>query len=94
MTERQQPIVKGLNNKGELVWGFIDMARWQMEMFRLSPDWFGEFFTRWLEVANLESKGEDFRTEDAGLCTIKAASKKRLAEMRRMYPPKKVERLL
>lgn len=70
MIERQQPVVKGINEKGELIWGTMPMPRWQMEMFRVK--YYGDFIGFWLKQTffnltgyeNEETPNIDFR-EDA-----------------------------
>ncbi len=46
MIERTQPVVTGVNEKGEFVWGIVPMARWQMEMFRVR--YYGDFMAHWI----------------------------------------------
>lgn len=43
--ERLQPVCKGTNERGELVWGFVPMARWQCVMFPLK--YVGDFAAFW-----------------------------------------------
>lgn len=45
--DRKQPVVTGLDKKGELVWGWIPMPRWQMLMFPLR--YFGDFAAFWMK---------------------------------------------
>jgi hypothetical protein len=45
--ERKQPICKGVDHRGELLWGMIDMPRWQMEMFRVR--YYGDFMAHWIK---------------------------------------------
>jgi len=47
--ERIQPVVKGTNAKGELVWGVIPMARWQMMMFPVR--YTGDFMVHWMKAS-------------------------------------------
>lgn len=47
MIERTQPVFKGTNAKGEILWGIIPMPRWQMEMFRVR--YYGDFMAHWLK---------------------------------------------
>jgi hypothetical protein len=84
--ERVQPFCAGVDESGELIWEGREMPRWQMEMFRLLPDWFGVFFTRWIELKNQESKAEEFDSAHGDIAPIRAASKERIQELRRMYP--------
>lgn len=44
---RKQPIVTGINEKGDLIWGEIDMPRWQMELLRLV--YYGDFLSHWTQ---------------------------------------------
>lgn len=46
--DRKQPIVIGTNKKGELIWGFVPMAYWQMAMFPLR--YLGDFAAHWQRV--------------------------------------------
>lgn len=46
MIERTQPVNTGLDEKGELVWGIVPMARWQMEMIRVR--YYGDFMAHWI----------------------------------------------
>jgi hypothetical protein len=55
MTERRQPVVTGVNKKGELLWGFIDMPRWQMEMFRVR--YYGDFMAHWIKQQFFNATG-------------------------------------
>lgn len=81
--ERVQPCVAGVNEKGELVWEGRAMPRWQMEMLRVAVNWFSDFFTRWCELARQDLDIED---DNIMLPSLRAESKERLAELRRMYP--------
>ena len=92
MIERTQPVVKGTDDKGELVWGIIAMPRWQMEMFRKAVDWYGEFFTHWLELIKYESEQRDFNPEMGYLDKNKARSKAEIHEMKLKYPRKHTDR--
>ncbi len=55
MTERKQPVCKGTNEKGELVWGFIPMPYWQMAMFPLK--YYGDFMAHWIKLKFFEHTG-------------------------------------
>jgi hypothetical protein len=46
MIERTQPVVTGVDKNGELIWGIVAMARWQMEMFRVK--YYGDFMAFWM----------------------------------------------
>lgn len=87
--DRKQPTVMDVNEVGEMVWGFIPMPRWQMEMVRLTPDYLSNLFTRWIELKDWESAGEEFSREGDMLTTLRGESKERLLEMKRMYPSKR-----
>jgi hypothetical protein len=87
--ERIQPTCVGTDERGEPIWEGRPMARWQMELLRVAVNWYGTFFTRWLEVTKYESKAEDFRPTDGMLTEWLRASRERLDEIRGMYPPKK-----
>ncbi len=87
--ERIQPVCVGVNDKGEFVWEGRAMARWQMEMIRVTVNWFGNFFTRWIELAKYETKHEDFSDTGSILTGWLATSKSRIEEMKRMYPRKR-----
>ncbi len=43
--DRKKPIVVGTDKRGELVWGFVPMARWQMIMFPIK--YVGDFAGFW-----------------------------------------------
>ncbi len=55
MTPPQQPICKGTDKKGELVWGFIPMPRWQQVMFPVR--YVGDFLAFWLKQQLFERRG-------------------------------------
>ncbi len=87
--DRKKPILVGTNEKGELVWGFIPMARWEMEMFRVVVDWYGDLFTRWYELVKYEATQEEFNPDEPIFNSGKTATQDRMAELRRMYPRKR-----
>ncbi len=86
--ERIQPTCVGVDANGEFIWEGREMPRWQMEMLRVEVNFFGTFFTRWMEVVKYESRHESFRDTDGMLTEWLASSKKRLEEIREMYPRK------
>lgn len=49
MTERLQPVCKGVDSKGELIWGAVPMALWQRAMFPIR--YTGDFLAFWLKRA-------------------------------------------
>lgn len=53
--ERLQPVVKGVDAKGELVWGSIPMPLWQQVMFPLR--YVGDFIAFWMKRKALETWG-------------------------------------
>ncbi len=88
--ERVQPTHAGVDDRGEIIWEGRPMARWQMEMFKTAVNWMGEFFTRWTEVFKYEAADRECDAFERAHFYYKAATKERLAEMRRMYPAKKI----
>ncbi len=78
MIERTQPIVTGTDVHGELTWGVVAMARWQMEMFRVK--YYGDFMAHWIkrqffdltgyesdkDIPSMQLRGEFHRYRDAG----------------------------
>lgn len=57
MREPQQPICKGTDENGELVWGFIPMPRWQQAMFPVK--YVGDFFKFWMLKAFTDQTGHE-----------------------------------
>jgi len=55
MNEPKQPVCKGVDAKGELVWGFIPMPRWQQAMFPVR--YVGDFFVFWAKRVFFEKTG-------------------------------------
>ncbi len=55
MTDRVQPVVKGVDEKGEFIWGVIPMPYWQMIMFPVR--YVGDFAAHWMKVAMLHNSG-------------------------------------
>ncbi len=86
--ERVQPVMIGADERGEPIWEGREMPRWQMEMFRATVNWMGEFFTRWYEVMKYELHSIDCDDEAFAHFQFKAATRDRLEEMKRMYPAK------
>lgn len=64
MIERTQPVVTGVNAKGELIWTKRAMARWQMEMFRVR--YYGDFMVHWMKRQMLDTMGIDWDSEVDG----------------------------
>ncbi len=96
--ERVQPTCVGVDDRGEFIWEGQPMARWQMEMFRKAMDLFQfitrtEWGSRWYELAKYETERRDQDDAEKAYFHLKAESKERLAEMRRMYPARKGEAL-
>lgn len=61
MSERRQPVVKGVNEKGELIWGWIPMPLWQQAMFpvRYCGDFIAFWYKRFMfEVHDHESEAD------------------------------------
>jgi hypothetical protein len=87
--ERVQPWVVGVDASGELIWEGQAMQRWQMELLRVTVDWFAPFFTRWLELSKYESRQEEFNERDGAVATWITMSKKTLDSYRTMYPQKR-----
>lgn len=88
MIERTQPVVKGIDAKGELVWAVIPMPRWQMEMFRKTVNWLGEFIDYWIDVQAYEKDGEDF-FEHSVKDYFVTATEKEIRRLKHFYPKKK-----
>jgi hypothetical protein len=72
MTDRKQPVCKGTDSRGELIWGFIPMAEWQRRTIQaLAPiPYVGDFLAFWMKrtFADLtgyesESPNLDFREQ-------------------------------
>jgi len=57
MIERVQPVVKGVDEKGEFIWGVIPMPFWQMAMFPVR--YIGDFAAHWAKVGMLAHFGID-----------------------------------
>ncbi len=57
MSERKQPVVKGVDEKGELIWGFIPMPRWQQAMFPVK--YCGDFIAFWYKRMFYEKTGHE-----------------------------------
>lgn len=57
MNEPKQPVCKGVDAKGELIWGFVPMARWQQAMFPVR--YVGDFIGFWLKRVMHEKTGVD-----------------------------------
>jgi hypothetical protein len=92
--ERVQPTCVGIDKNGELIWEGRTMPRWQQEMFRKALDLFHfiartAFGSRWYELAKYEAQQADQDEADKAFFHLKAESKERLEEMRRMYPKRK-----
>ncbi len=83
--ERVQPVVIGVDARGEPIWEGREMARWQMEMIRVTVDWFGSMFMRWCELVKYEAKMEDFSQKSPILTEWLAKSKSQIEEMKRNY---------
>lgn len=63
--ERKQPVVVGTDHRGELVWGFVPMAYWQMAMFPIR--YLGDFQAHWQRMRLLFEygvEGEDAVSTD------------------------------
>jgi hypothetical protein len=54
-SERRQPVVVGTDPRGELLWGSIEMPRWQMLMFPIK--YVGDFAAFWFKRVMLETMG-------------------------------------
>lgn len=57
--ERRQPIVIGINEKGEMIWSDMEMPRWQRAMFPIH--YTGDFGNFWAKLSDLQKNG---RTHD------------------------------
>lgn len=53
MKQRTQPICKGVNRKGELIWTIAPMALWQQAMFPVK--YCGDFMAFWWKRMVLEN---------------------------------------
>ncbi len=83
--ERIQPVMIGVDQRGEPIWEGRAMERWQMEMIRVTVDWFGSMFMRWCELVKYEGKLEDFSEKSPILTEWLAKSKTQIEEMKRNY---------
>ena len=63
--ERKQPVVTGTDKKGELLWGFIDMPRWQMEMFRVR--YYGDFMAFWIKKQFYDLTGFEMSKDEGSM---------------------------
>lgn len=61
MKEREQPICKGTNKKGELIWGFIRMPLWQQAMFPIKVA--SDFINWWWARSQYEKWGRSHDDE-------------------------------
>ncbi len=57
MIERTQPVCKGTDAKGNLIWGIIPMPRWQMEMIRVR--YYGDFMAHWIMKQFSDNTGHE-----------------------------------
>ena len=65
MSDRKQPVVIGKDEKGELVWGFIPMARWQMAMFPLK--YYGDFMAFWMRKHFFDLTGHEMDNDASSM---------------------------
>jgi hypothetical protein len=65
MSDRTQPVCKGVNKKGELVWGVIPMPYWQMRMFPLK--YYGDFFVFWTKLHFFQMTGFESDRDEGSL---------------------------
>jgi hypothetical protein len=50
--ERPQPIVIGINEKGELIWSNMEMPMWQKRMFPIR--YVGDFRAFWIKLSMMQ----------------------------------------
>lgn len=53
----RQPVVLGINEKGELIWGNIEMPLWQRKMFPIR--YTGDFMAFWQKLNLMQAKDFD-----------------------------------
>jgi hypothetical protein len=63
MNERIQPVCIGTDDHGELVWGVIEMPRWQMIMFPKRYE--GSLSVQWMELSAYDKAGWELQKHDA-----------------------------
>ncbi len=63
--DRVQPVVIGLDPKGELIWGIIPMPQWQMLMFPLR--YFGDFAAFWMRKQLFEHTGIEVDSDSSSM---------------------------
>lgn len=61
MQERTQPVVKGVDKKGELIWGVIPMPLWQQAMFPVRV--ISDFINWWWSRSEFEKWGRSHDDE-------------------------------
>lgn len=60
--ERAQPVALGIDKDGELVWGVIEMPRWQKKMFPVR--YTGDFSGFWMKLQVAQDLSMEFDGEN------------------------------